>query len=417
MGLKDCKPNSVRINCYNLDMRETTEQIVSRIKHISAYNVLVTSDTRSMLTMFPINLGNVFEVSKDVRPKTVLAEEIWGKNAFGDEEEPVLLVNISDITLEQDVTAEGVDASWNEIVNIGSIMYPDHVSRPIMNKLKANMGELTSYRSSAILIIGDVVMDEIYLASLADGTDLVIKGNLSIVEAVSNELIDQKVNTVLVKGEVLCCAENIRILRSKFDPRTGTPKTHVIPEGYEFVKHKLSLTAGDIQYWKGRRINCTENITIHQDVDEAALDRALDGLETTAMVLCPETLGNVLSRKCDTLNTDVLYYVGSLWVVESNLTLRNSRFEFLDGTATLYNSGNVTIDEDVDAQVLYDSLARVYNWGTISCLPDQMSAIEPRTVVEEGLLLDVTSMEDNDEVETEKQDDETYTINAANYKL
>ena len=423
MNLQDRAPRSIRINCGNLDMRETTEQVASRILHVNAGNVLVTAKTRDFLSLFSNNVGNLIEVPTEVRLKTVMADEIMGRDAFTGEVEPYLIMNMSDITLEPEVTAEGVEGSWYEIINMGNILYPEHVAGPITNKLTSNMGTLTPYRSSAQLIKGDVMLDEVYLVSLDDGADLVVTGNLRIPEPVSNDMLDRKINTVLVRGDVLCRAENISMLRSKFDPKFGSPETNVVPVEHELVERDLSLTAGTIRSWKKRKIFATGNVTMHVDIDTDTLERALDRLVCTGRVLCPESMSEVISSVCDTLNTDVIFYGGTLWVVETDLTLRQSRLDLIDGTATLYNSGNVNIEEDVDARILYDRLAAVYNWGTISCFPDQMSSVEARMAVNEGTLHESTEQEESDKEEQgereehEEHEDGTLTINAGNYKL
>ena len=420
MNLQDRAPRSIRINCGNLDMRETTEQVASRILHVNAGNVLVSAETRDFLSLFSNNVGNLIEVPTEVRLKTVMADEIMGRDAFTGEVEPFLIMNMSDITLEPEVTAEGVEGSWYEIINMGNILYPEHVAGPITNKLTSNMGTLTPYRSSAQLIKGDVMLDEVYLVSLDDGADLVVTGNLRIPEPVSNDMLDQKINTVLVRGDVLCRAENVSMLRSKFDPKFGSPETNVVPVEHELVERDLSLTAGTIRSWKNRKIFATGNVTMHEDIDTDTLERALDRLVCTGRVLCPESMSEVFSSVCDTLNTDVIFYGGTIWVVETDLTLRQSRLDLIDGSATLYNSGNVNIEEDVDARILYDRLAAVYNWGTITCFPDQLSSVEARMAVNEGTLHETSEQEESDKEEQgehEEHEDGTLTINAGNYKL
>ncbi|MDE2726657.1 MAG: hypothetical protein OXI19_01455 [Gemmatimonadota bacterium] len=62
MKLEERAPRSVRINCGTLDMRETTEQVASRILHVNAGTVLVTPETRDFLSMFSNNMGTLIEV-------------------------------------------------------------------------------------------------------------------------------------------------------------------------------------------------------------------------------------------------------------------------------------------------------------------------------------------------------------------
>jgi hypothetical protein len=269
-------------------------------------------------------------------------------------------------------------------------------------------------------VVGDILLDEVFLASMDSDTDMVITGDLRMTQAVPDKLIGQKIKTLHVRGEIFCCEENIPTLASRFDSRTGTPKTWGIPEGFEIVEHEMSLNSRTIRTWRGRSIFATENVIIHEEVDQDILDRALDGLMCTGTVLCPDNLSEVLSAKCDTLKTRVVFYDGALWVVKTTVTLQKSRFDFLEGTATLYNTGVVTIAEDVEAQVLYDHLAGIYNWGVIICNPVQMGAVEARMMVNEGVV-DVTALEEVGDEEPEVQETgsevDTRHINAGYYKL
>lgn len=420
MNLENSTPRSVSINCGSLDMRETTEQTASRIKQVNTGYVLVSAETRPLMTTFSINMGSVIEVPVQVKLKIVHSREVMGRDAFSGEGAALFILNSGSIILEPDVTAEDLESSWFGILNSGSIYYPEHVAGPIMDKLMDNPGDHTAYRSSARLVVGDILLDEVYLTSMANDTDMVITGDLQVVQAVSDGLIDQKIKTLHVQGKVFCCEANISTLRSKFDPRAGMPKTWVIPEGFEIVEHELSLNSRNIRTWKDRSIFATENITIHEEVDQHTLDGALGGLICTGTVLCPDGVSEVLSKKCDTLKTRVVFYDGALWDVKSTVTLQKSRFDFLEGTASLCNTGVVTIAGDVDAQVLYDHLAGVYNWGVISCNPDQKGAVEARMVVNEGVV-DDTAAEEVDNGEPEALEgvsmDDTRHINAGHYKL
>lgn len=417
MNFEDRAPRSILLNCGLLDMRETTEQVVSRIRHVNTGCVLVSSETRAYLSMFSINLGIPIEVPDDVEPKIVWTPEIMGNDAFTGEGKSKFIINMSNIVLEPDVTADGLERSWEEVVNLGTILFPKHVVGQVTDKVTTNMGTLTSYRPSAQLIVGDALVDEVFLVSLADGVDLVVTGDLKILEVVPNDLLDQKISTVHVRGEVVCCAENERMLRSKFDPYVKAPNTTVIPEDHELVQRDLMLKAVVIRSWNGRKIYCTGNVILHEDIDEETLGTALGSLVCTGKVLCPERLGDVLSSVCDNLNSDVAFYSGALWVVDTDFTLRKSRLDFVDGTVTLYNSGDVVIEGDVEPKSLYDLLAAVYNWGSITCNPDQMSAIQARMVVNEGTLNDATECEESDEEQVEERDDGTLVINAGYHKL
>jgi hypothetical protein len=147
-------------------------------------------------------------------------------------------------------------------------------------------------------------------------------------------------------------------------------------------------------------------------VDAAMLDKNLEAIIAKDLLLCPESLKSVLSRKINLLESEqVIFYDGELWLVESDLTLRASRFNYVEGKVTLVVLGDLTIAPDVDPKVLFERLAKVHNFGDVICTPEQMSAIEARLGINEGDLADST------ETEAEKEEDEEGIGNVGHLSL
>ena len=121
------------------------------------------------------------------------------------------------------------------------------------------------------------------------------------------------------------------------------------------------------------------------------------------MVIGPAALKSVIYRKCNVLETQVAFYEGELWLIEDEHTLRSSRFEYLEGKATLVVLGELTMAPDVDPKVLGERLATVHNLGKITCTPEQMGVIEARLGLSDGQLVDSTPTEAASE-DTEKED-------------
>jgi len=139
---------------------------------------------------------------------------------------------------------------------------------------------------------------------------------------------------------------------------------------------------------------CTERVQVERDVTSSTLDEHLDGLVSEDIVLCPAPLGDVLSRKCNLLENRVVFYEGELWLVDDERDLRASRFDHLEGQATLVVLGELRVDREIDPQMLAGRLAKVHNLGTIWCTPGQMGAIEARLGLHDGSLRDSTVSEE-----------------------
>lgn len=121
-------------------------------------------------------------------------------------------------------------------------------------------------------------------------------------------------------------------------------------------------------------------------MEPAMLDEHLEKLVSQDIVLCPEALKGVLARKCNLLETQVVFYEGDLWLVDDAGRLAASRFDYLEGQATLVVLGALDIDLDVAPQVLAERLARVHNLGVISCTSEQMGALQARLGLGDGVL-------------------------------
>ena len=413
MELQSQKPRSVYINCGNLDMRDTTEETAATIRHINAGNVLVTPRTRAFLASFSVNMGNLMEVPDGAH--LVTGQEILGHEAFTASGDPHPLANMGTLILKPDVSQEDIDRTWSVIVNLGRLIYPDQAGG-LANKITDNKGSLCVYPSSAHLIVGDLTLDEGYLNALAAHTELVITGNLNVHQGVSDTLIDQKIASLQVMGKVTAHEEQWPALAKRFDTQGGTPEAVIIPKGYEVAEQALTISTQTLKGWSNRNIYCVERVLIRTDVTPDLLDRAIGGLISKESIVCPGGLSTVLSKKCNTLTTTVHYYEGTLWLVENELTLRASRFDFLEEKATLFVTGVVTIDPDLEPQRLFDGLAGVYNWGVLSCRPNQMGALEARMLLNEGVLNDSTPTPETEDDEKKKEDG-TVTINVGNFKL
>ena len=257
MNLENNAPHSVRIVIILTCVKHPLK--CSRIKHTCRER---TCTYRNLCS--GIDLGNVFEVSKDVRSKTVLrdhgARSIRGSRGFASHKHRHHW---------QDVTAEGVPGSWS--INMGYLV-SDHVARPIMKKLRANRKQ---YRTVLRPRDRDVVLDKIYL-DLVDRADLVIKGNLSLLEA---GLIDQKVNTVLIKGEG-SAVEKTKACWCYAGKNTSYQKV---------MKIERALTACHTRI----KNPCTGNVSIHEAYQRRHLVR------TSMHRDCPGPESAFLSR-CDT---------------------------------------------------------------------------------------------------------------------
>jgi hypothetical protein len=158
-------------------------------------------------------------------------------------------------------------------------------------------------------------------------------------------------------------------------------------------------------------------VRIAEDVSAEALDEGLEALVATQTLICPAALQGVLAQKTDLLNTEVLFYEGTLWLVDERSRLTEARLGYIEGKATLIVTGRLDVDPGLSPKALVDHLIVVHNLGLISGTADQIAALEFLLGTSEGDMR-VVSTEEEQEPEAEEQEAETYELgNVIHLKL
>jgi hypothetical protein len=101
--------------------------------------------------------------------------------------------------------------------------------------------------------------------------------------------------------------------------------------------------------------------------------------------------------KCDPLKTKVTFYEGELWLVDDERSLPASRFDYLEGKATLVVDGVLSVDPELDPKLLASRLAKVHNFGVIHCTPAQMGALQARLGAHDGVIDSPSQVEEKEE--------------------
>ena len=142
-----------------------------------------------------------------------------------------------------------------------------------------------------------------------------------------------------------------------------------IPAGFELVERPLVLDNVLLESVPARSLYCTDRVQVDSDTDPSVLDDRLEALISEDMVICPAQLKSVISRKCNLLGTRAVFYEGELWLVDGETDLPASRFDYLEGKATLVVLGELTIDPEVDPNVGEHVGIIKSTHGVIRCTP------------------------------------------------
>lgn len=403
-------------NVVNLDIRTATEAAVANIKRVdNVVNLLYSPETAALIGRLSIgNIVNPIEVPADARLHR--GQLVLNRETFKGQTAPLRVVVMGPLTVEPDLSPEDIERGIDYLGVFGPVLCPEHLAGAIEARLKDLHGPMNVYPRDYKPIVGSLTLDERFLRSLDDGTKLMVVGKLNAKDVLPNELLERKVNKIVVADGVVCRAENAEVLLARLERKLGADKVTVIPAGYEMVERALVLTPALLEALPARKLYCTEVVRVQEDVTPEALDRSLEALIAKEMLICPAALQGVMARKLDLLDTEAIFYEGRLWLVDGTTTLSSAHLGYLEGKTTLIVTGKLEIVPDITPKTLVDRLIKVHNLGQIVGSAEQVAALEFRLGINKGDLRAV-SAEETPEPEQPKDDAEYVIDNIVNMKL
>ncbi len=378
------EPGTVIGNANILDLRKATAETIASIAKIGNVNILIYS--RETATFIPkLNLGNInVSVEAPQDAQVVTGQVVINREFLEGRDHPLFLVVTGQVLVKPEVTPEHVESGIAGLVVVGQILCPEPVLGAIQARTTQLVGQSKAYPASGRLIMGSLTMDETFLKGLQDATELVILGSLRLPGVLPNELIEQKVAQLYVNGGIRVHQANAELIQARL--ANGARKMTVIPAGYALVSNPLVLDETVLAALPASKLFCLERVDVERSVSPDLLDEQLEQIIVKDLLLCPAALKGVVSRKCNILDTRAIFYEGELWLVNGSEQLSASRFEYLEGKATLVVTGALAIDGSVEPSVLASRLAKVHNFGAIKCTPEQKGALQARLGLNEGMI-------------------------------
>jgi len=374
-----------------LDLRKATEASIAGISRIEDVGlVLYSADTADLMGRLSIgDVGASMEASADA--KLLTGQVLLNGDFLKGQEAPVELLIAGQVLVAADVSPEEIEKGLGKLTITGQLICPEHLLGVVQSKLQQFAGQAVTYAPSGQLTVGRLTLDGNTLRALDDASKLVIVGSLRLPQVLANDLLEQKVQSLHVIGGIRCHEENVQVILDRLTDKSV--RVTSIPAGFALVERPLTLDNTLLGSLPSRKLYCTDRVQVDPEVDPALLDERLEALATEDMIICPAELRTVIASKCNLLETQTVFYDGELWLVDGEDDLAASRFDYLEGQATLVVVGELTIDPDVDPRMLADRLAKVHNLGVIRCTPQQRGAIQARLGQSEGVVKDSTQIE------------------------
>jgi len=382
-------------NVNILNLQKATEEAIAGISKVGNVNLLLYSPvTPHFADRLSIgNMNSSIEVPADAELRTTIGHLRLAPDSLQEEANAGFYIVIGNVFVEAGSGDDSTEESFNGLtglVVIGNVYCPASLEARLEPKVKHLIGNLITHPDDATLVSGSLELTVGFLAGLEKPTGFVVTGSLRATENVA-QAMKQKIDYLQVRGSVLCAEENAEAIRSKL--RGGTSELTVVPSGYRLHEGDLELNAAALESLDKARLFCTGNAVVDPEVEPASIERALAGLRSLGLIVCPEVLKDAVKSTLDLVEDRAVFYEGDLWLFDEEHTLHASRFDYSEGKATVLVTGELRIEPDVEPSVLADRFHVVHNLGSIRCSPEQMGAIEARLGIHEGELLDSTPKE------------------------
>ncbi len=397
MTTQETKQGKIIGNLGVLDLRSATEASVAEIKRIGNVGaVFYSPETAPLITR--LNIGNVGATQEiPANARVVSGQEVFSRDTFKNRTEALTIVVSGQLIVEPDVPEDDIERGLEKLIISGQVYCPEHLAGVVQAKIRDLSGQIYTYHKSAKVIMGNLSLTESYLQALDDGSELVLFRNLNASQVLPNDLLAQKIQKIQVYGRVVCCEENVKTLLARQDDKTGSAKLTIVPAGFEWIDKPLTLDSGLLAALAGGKLYCTQLVRIERDVDSSTLEKALEKLVVKDTIICPATLRSTLAQKCNLLETQAIFYENELWLVENEMSLIASRFDYLEGQATLVVWGELSVSAEIEPKMLAERLDKVHNFGEIMCTPDQMAALQSRLGINQGEFIIPQADSDDDQ--------------------
>lgn len=377
-----------------LDLRHADADALRAIHSIGNVGlVLYGAGTRSLINLLSIgNVGDMVEIARHANLE--MGAMRLDHETLSNRSAPISAIAMGEVVVAPDVTPADIEHGIERLVIMGSVVCPDNLVGALRPKIKRLMGTLTGYPAGCQLVSapGSMELDANGVDALNDGTVLLVNGRLEVPEPLPAELLERKLTRIIGSGSVLCNEENAPLLRALM---AGQPmRTTVVPSGFRLVNRALTIDDTFLRFSGADRLYCGRRVVVDAAVAAEEVDQHLRALRCSDRILAPIALRDALAPKCDLMQDRVTFYEGTLWLEDGETTLHAQRLASLDGVATLWVGGELTIAVDVAADMLAEKLAKVHNHGTILCTPAQMGALHLRMGDNQGELRDRTAPEE-----------------------
>ena len=366
-----------------LDLTTSSEESINEIEQIGNVGMLIYSrETARLASKINImNLGASEEVPEDC--KFISGQVEIDRNYFQNIKSPVSLLLAGQITIKQDVSKEDIENGIKYLSISGQVMCPEKLIGVLQSKCSKINGQLLPYSNNHFISTGKLNIDISFLKATENSVSLLLIGKMTMLDDIPEALFNEKVESINIIGKALVREEYLEMFKRKL--RSGSNcKIQVVPRGYSYIADDLKLDTMSIKRFDHAKIYTVGMLQISGDITLELLKNHIEKIQTKDVIVCRKELKEPVFELCDDVTVQICDYSGKVYIIDGEHTLTQSELKYTPEDITYIVRGELTINDDVSPDLMFQKIEHIDNLGDIFCSGEQCGLVQVKLRTSQG---------------------------------
>lgn len=336
-----------------LNLTNATTESIKGIERIGNVGVLIYR--RESAHLIPqLNIGNIGKSVEIPDGYSFRNGNLNVDQAYLDSiQEPVHMLVNGKVIIDKNVQSDQINKGLMKLQVLGKVYSPAHLTGSI-NQLLSGSSAVHTYVFPPRFENGQLTLTNSFLQALDEPVYLVVNGLLTFSQDLDMDLFDVKIAELNVNGKISIHKEQELYLYKKLSSLSGS-FIEAIPEGFEFIKKPLRINHRSIRRFENKKIYTKKPVILEADVSREALSNALVKIHAASVIICHENVEDLIFER-SLLDTEILTYEHSFVIIEGEEIWSNDQFLALNHPANFIIMGKLTVEHDVEEDVLKDKI-------------------------------------------------------------
>lgn len=407
-------------NIGSLDARKASRETIDSIAKIkNVGSILVTKESRELLmAISQENIGSIIELDLDV--KLHVGPFKFTKDILETAPEPIKMSIVGPVSFAFDITPDLLNDKLSWLNVTGPIEVLDTISGILMSKLSDAVGPVDVVKSNEIKLKGKILLENDYLNSLPDHSIINCSGILELAQDLDEALFNQKIKQISLGSKLSIYDDQKDLIMKKiyeeYDATKSETKIGIKPtifvfneilparllimkRNYHYVPANTKFDAFNFGNIKKEVISSDGVLILSDDMSADLLEQKNISFSSAKRVYFPNPLSQMMPKYLINETQGIPYDPNQTVFLDGDQKFSQIRLKNLKDQAVIINFGNLSFNPDLDADQLYNKLAKVDNYGSIDASQDICSVLQDKIRFNEG------AIESNDCSDTDDTED------------